>query len=245
MRLVALAAAVLLLVAPGCGGEGEDTGSGASAATVFAAASLTEVFQELAPDARFNFAGSDELALQIAEGAPADVYAAASPKYPDELYDAGLVEEPQIFATNELALIVPADNPAVIDSVSDLREPEVKLVLGAEGVPVGDYTRTVLEKMGESDVLENVVSNEDDVKAVVAKVAQGEADAGFVYVTDAGPVEGQVQTIELPEDAQAQVEYPIAVVSEAENPEAAQAFVDLVLSERGREALEAAGFGVP
>jgi molybdate transport system substrate-binding protein len=212
---------------------------------VFAAASLTEAFQNLAPDASFNFAGSDELALQIEEGAPADVYAAASPKYPNELFHAGLVEQPQIFATNELVLIVPVDNPAGIESVSDLDEPGVKLVVGAEGVPVGDYTRTVLESLGEDDVLANIVSNEDDVKGVVGKVAQGEADAGFVYVTDVGPVEDQVRAIELPADAQAQVEYPIAVVRDGPNPEAAQTFVDLVFSERGRQALRAAGFGVP
>ena len=241
----ALAAAFALVLAAGCGDDEGGGGSGASGATVFAAASLTEVFKELAPDATFNFAGSDELALQIAEGAPADVYAAASPKYPDQLFAEELVEEPRIFATKSLVLIVPADNPAGIESVADLGEPGVKLVVGAEGVPVGDYMRTVLVNIGESDVLENVVSNEDDVKAVVAKVAQGEADAGFVYVTDVGPVEGEVEAIELPEEAQARVEYPIAVVSEAENPEAAQAFVDLVLSDEGREALEAAGFGVP
>jgi molybdate transport system substrate-binding protein len=241
----ALAAAVALVLAAGCGGDGDGGSSSAAGATVFAAASLTEVFEELAPEARFNFAGSDELALQITEGAPADVYAAASPKYPDELFTEELIEEPQVFATNSLVLIVPADNPAGIESVSDVGEPGVKLVVGAEGVPVGDYTRTVLENMGESAILDNVVSNEDDVKAVVAKVAQGEADAGFVYVTDVGPVEEQVVTIALPEEAQARVEYPIAVVKDAANPEAAQAFVDLVLSDRGREALEAAGFGVP
>jgi molybdate transport system substrate-binding protein len=241
----AFATAVAVALAAGCGGNERSGGSDASEATVFAAASLTEVFQDLAPEARFNFAGSDELALQIAEGAPADVYAAASPKYPDRLFAEELVEEPQIFATNALVLIVPADNPAGIEGVADLGDQGVKVVVGAEGVPVGDYTRTVLQAMGESDVLENVVSNEDDVKAVVAKVAQGEADAGFVYVTDVGPVEGEVQTISLPKEAQARVEYPIAVVSEAENPEAAQAFVDLVLSDEGREALEAAGFGVP
>jgi molybdate transport system substrate-binding protein len=237
-------AALLIALGGGCGGEASGR-SGASEATVFAAASLTEVFRELAPDARFNFAGSDELALQIEEGAPADVYAAASPTYPDELYEAGLVEEPRVFATNELVLIVPVDNPAGIQSVTDLAEPDVKLVVSAEGVPVGDYTRTVLRNLGHEDVVASVVSNEDDVKGVVGKVAEGEADAGFVYVTDVGPVQDQVQAIELPAEAQAQVEYPIAAVADAPNPEAARAFVDLVLSERGRDALRAAGFGIP
>jgi molybdate transport system substrate-binding protein len=245
VRLAALAATGVLALVAGCGGDEEAAGGREAEAAVFAAASLTEVFQELSPDTKFNFAGSDELALQIEEGAAADVYAAASPRYADELFEAGLLEKPQIFATNSLVLIVPDDNPAGIERVADLAEPGVKLVVGAEGVPVGDYTRTVLENIGREDVLARVVSNEDDVKGVVGKVAQGEADAGFVYVTDVGPVQDQVQTIELPADAQALVEYPIAVHADAPSPEAARAFVELVLSERGRDALRAAGFGVP
>jgi molybdate transport system substrate-binding protein len=242
MRTAALAAAGLLMAGAGCGGE---PGGADAQPTVFAAASLTEVFQELAPEARFNFAGSDELAVQLGEGAPADVYAAASPSYPERLHRAGLIERPAVFATNALVLIVPADNPAEIESVADLAEPGVKLVLGAEGVPVGDYARTVLDNLDAQEVLRNVVSNEDDVKGVVGKVAEGEADAGFVYVTDVGPVGDEVVTIELPSEAQARVEYPIAVVTDAKNPEAARAFVELVLSERGQRALETAGFGVP
>ena len=117
----------------GCGDD-DSSGSELEGLTVFAAASLTESFQQLAPDVRFNFAGSDELATQIREGAPADVYAAASPRYPDELFDEDLIEEPQIFATNRLVLVVPADNPAGIESVEDLGE-RAKLVVGAEGVP--------------------------------------------------------------------------------------------------------------
>lgn len=241
MRVAASAAAALVALLAGCGGA---SGSG-DELTVYAASSLTEAFEGLGTDARFNFAGSDELALQIREGAPADVYAAASPKHPTELREEDLIEEPQVFATNTLVLIVPADNPAGIEGVADLAQPGVKLVVGAESVPVGDYTRTVLENLGESSVLENVVSSEDDVKGVVAKVAQGEADAGFVYATDVGPVSGDVKAIELPEEAQARVEYPIAVVSDAPHLEAAREFVDLVLSERGRDALRRAGFGVP
>ena len=231
----------------GCGGaNGENAGGGElEGLTVFAAASLTEVFEELAPDVRFNFAGSDELATQIREGAPADVYAAASPRYPDELSAEELVQEPQVFATNRLVLVVPSDNPAEIESLEDLRTDGVKLVVGAEGVPVGDYTRTVLENMDATDVLDSVVSNEDDVKGVVGKVASGEADAGFVYVTDYNAAQEDLEAIELPEDAQAEVEYPIAVVSDTENREAAETFVALVLGEDGRQALENAGFGVP
>jgi molybdate transport system substrate-binding protein len=116
-------------------------------------------------------------------------------------------------------------------------------VIGAEGVPVGDYTRSILEDLGASDALDNVVSAEQDVKGVLGKVASGDADAGFVYVTDAAAAGDDVQAIELP--AQPLVEYPIAVVTESENAEAAEAFVELVLSEEGRRALQEAGFGVP
>jgi len=234
----AAAALTALAALAGCGG-------GSDSLTVYAAASLTEVFQELDPDARFNLAGSDELAAQIEDGGRADVYAAASPRYLRELFEQGLIQKPRIFATNRLVLIVPEDNPAAIESVSDLARDGVKLVVGAEGVPVGDYTRTVLENVGEARALEAVVSNEDDVKAVVAKVAQGEADAGFAYATDVGPVADDVRAIELPEEAQALVEYPIAVVEGARHPEWARAFVALVLGERGRTALKAAGFGLP
>ncbi|HEY7198428.1 MAG TPA: molybdate ABC transporter substrate-binding protein [Gaiellaceae bacterium] len=254
-RLATLGLLLLALVgvlAAGCGGSDDSSSSGSGASisssektTVFAAASLTEVFQALDPSVTYNFAGSDDLAAQIEEGAPADVFASASTKYGDELFDKGLIEKPQIFATNKLVLIVPKDNPADIHSVADLNKDGVKLVVGAEGVPVGDYTRKVLENMGQTSVLDNVVSNEDDVKAVVAKVAQGEADAGFVYVTDVKPAGADVTSITLPEDAQATVEYPIAAVKGAKNAEGAKDFVDLVLSDTGRNALEDAGFGVP
>jgi molybdate transport system substrate-binding protein len=212
---------------------------------VFAAASLTEAFQAIDPDATFSFAGSDELATQIREGAPADVYAAASPRYPDELFDEGLVEEPVVFATNNLVLVVPSGNPAGITSVEDLGGDGVKLVIGAAGVPIGDYTRTVVETMGQTAVLDNVVSNEEDVKGVLAKVVSGDADAGFVYATDAQAAGDDVEAIELPESAQATVLYPIAIVTDAQDPDAAQAFVDLVLGPEGQAALTEAGFGLP
>ena len=151
------------------------------------------------PGAAYNFAGSDELATQIREGAPADVYAAASSKYPQELFDEGLVEEPVTFASNRLVLIVPKDNPAGIETVEDVTRPGTKLVIAAEGVPVGDYTREVLEELDLTDALDNVVSNEDDVKGVVGKVSLGEADAGFVYATDAPRPATTSRVIELPE----------------------------------------------
>jgi len=239
-----LVLAFALVALAGCGGA---TGGGDSNdhATVFAAASLTEVFPQIDPAATFNFAGSDDLATQITEGAPADVFAAASTKYPDQLYEDGLVDKPEVFATNKLVLIVPKDNPANIQSVDDLRNPDVKLVIGAEGVPIGDYTRTVLENMGASEVLDQVVSEEDDVKGVVSKVSLGEADAGFVYVTDVRPVDDKVTAIELPDEAQAVVQYEIAVVKDAPHHGAAHEFVEQVLGDAGQAKLQAAGFGPP
>jgi len=239
-----LVLAFALVALAGCGGA---TGGGDSNdhATVFAAASLTEVFPQIDPAATFNFAGSDDLATQITEGAPADVFAAASTKYPDQLYENGLVDKPEVFATNKLVLIVPKDNPANIQSVDDLLNPDVKLVIGAEGVPIGDYTRTVLENMGASEVLDQVVSEEDDVKGVVSKVSLGEADAGFVYVTDVKPVDDKVTAIELPDEAQAVVQYEIAVVKDAPHHDVAHEFVEQVLGDAGQAKLQAAGFGPP
>lgn len=230
-----LAAAAMLAA---CGG---DDGS----LTVFAAASLREVFPKIGADARYSFAGSDELAIQIREGAPADVYAAASPRYPADLAGEGLVEQPVVFATNRLVLVVPGDNPARIGSVDDLGEDGVRLVIAASDVPAGDYTRRVLETLGREDVLARVVSEEADVKGVVSKVALGEADAGFVYATDVAPIEDDVDVIELPEDAQPEVEYSVAVVRGSEREREARAFVERLLGGAGREALREAGFGTP
>ena len=232
---------VLLGLVAGCGGS--DAGGGPL--QVYAAASLAEVFPEIDGNPSFSFAGSDELAAQIREGAPADVYAAASSKYPQELYDEGLVGEPVTFATNQLVLIVPRANPGGIESVEDVLQAGTKLVVAAEGVPVGDYTRTVLETLGLSDALDNVVSNEDDVKGVAGKVALGEADAGFVYATDVTPVADRVRVIALPDDAQPPIEYQVAVVADTDEEEAAQAFVDGLTSASGRTELEDAGFGLP
>lgn len=236
----AAAALILAALLSACGGS-----AGSGDLSVYAASSLTEVFQAIDPNADFNFAGSDDLATQIRESAPADVYAAASPKYPEKLFEAGLVEKPEVFSTNRLVLIVPASNPAGIEQVADLAQKGVKLIIGAEGVPIGDYTRKVLENMGASDVLANIVSEEDDVKGVVGKVSLEEADAGFVYATDIKPVADKVRAIELPAAAQARVEYEITVVKSTDNRDAAEKFVARVLGEGGRRALAQAGFGLP
>jgi molybdate transport system substrate-binding protein len=232
---------VALLGLTSCGGSN----AASEPLDVYAAASLAEVFPELAPDARYSFAGSDELATQIREGAPADVYASASSKYPQELFEEDLVDEPVTFATNRLVLVVPRANPGAIESVEDVLQAGTKLVIAAEGVPVGDYTRTVLGTLGLSDALANVVSHEDDVKGVAGKVALGEADAGFVYATDVTPVADRVRAIELPDAAQPPIEYQLAVVTASDDRDAAKAFVDRVRSEEGQSALTTAGFLVP
>jgi molybdate transport system substrate-binding protein len=212
--------------------------------TVFAAASLTDVFPKIDSRPRYGFAGSDVLALQIQQGAPADVFAAASPKYPEALYKQGLVQKPVQFATNTLVLVVPKSNPAQIHTVDDLTKPGVKLVVGDPSVPVGAYTRTVLANLGISAaVLKNVVSNETDVRSVLAKVALGEADAGFVYITDAKTVQGKVKVIALRESAQPHVVYEVAVVKSSHHLQAAYRYVTRLIRPTARCALERAGFG--
>lgn len=243
-RAVKAAAPLALALAAALAGVG-CAGGDSGELTVFAAASLREAFPRIAPDARFSFAGSDELAVQLREGAPADVYAAASPALPRELAAEGVVEEPVVFATNRLVLLVPRGNPAGIRSVADLAGEGVRLVVGTPGVPVGDYTRRALAELGRLDVLERVVSEESDVAGIVGKVALGEADAGFAYASDAAPAGEDVEVVELPEAAQPEVEYAIAVVRGSDDRAEGQAFVERVLGPAGREALREAGFGAP
>ena len=239
-RLVlALALAAAALAAPASTSAGGGT-------TVFAAASLTQVFPRIDRAPRYSFAGSDQLALQLRQGAPADVYAAASPKYPELLYRQGVLRKPRVFATNRLVVLLPKANPAHVHSVYDLRRKGVKVVIGDASVPIGTYTRQILDALGiTSDVLANVVSQETDVKGIVAKVALGEADAGFVYVTDARPVAKKVATVSLPAWAQPPVRYEIAVVRSSKHAAPARRFVARVLSKRGRRELHRAGFGLP
>lgn len=223
--------------------------TGAAAAsnppTVFAAASLTEVFPKIDAKARYSFAGSNTLALQIRQGAPADVFASAAPNFTQELYREGLVEKPVFLAFNRLAVIVPRSNPAGIRSVYDLRRDGVKLVIASSRVPVGAYTRTVFRNLGLSSALGNVVSQETDVKGVVGKVALGEADAGVVYVTDARAAASRLRQVAIPVFAQPKVRYEIAVVRSSSDRAAARAFVAKITGPGGRRAMAAAGFRFP
>jgi len=223
---------------------GSTSAGSASRLTVFAAASLTEVLPRIDSRARYQFAGSDQLAFQIQQGAPADIFAAASPKYPESLYQQGLVQKPIPFATNTLVLLVPKSNPANIHSVFDLTRPGIKLVIGDSSVPVGSYTRTVLNNLGiSSAVLKNVVSQATDVKQIVTAVATGEADAGFVYVTDVKPVLGHVAVIRIRDSAQPHVVYEVAVVKSSKNLTAAYAFVTHLIRAQAQRQLLKSGFG--
>lgn len=211
---------------------------------VFAAASLTEFFPAFDSRPEYSFAGSDQLSFQITQGAAADVFAAASPKYPDALYKQGLVEKPIPFATNTLVLIVPKSNPAKIHRVDDLVKPGLKIVVGDPAVPIGSYTQTVLKNLGLSAAVnKNVVSKENDVKEIVAKVALGEADAGFVYVSDVRPVRGKVLAIALRESAQPHVVYEVAVVKAGRHRQAAYRFVTALIRPAGQRMLVRFGFG--
>ena len=210
---------------------------------VLAAASLTNVFPQIDSTQKYSFAGSDALAAQIRLGAPADVFASANTSLPNALYAAGLVEKPTVFTTNKLVLVVPTSNPAGIKTVFDLRKKGIKLLVGTPTVPIGSYTRTILRNLALTSVLSNVVSQETDVRSILSKVALGEADAGFVYITDAKTVAGKVNVIRLPAWAQPPVRYGIAVIKKTGDRADAVAFINKVLAKNGQAKLIAAGFG--
>jgi len=229
------------------------------ALTVFAAASLTDAFTEIGAafeaanpgvTVTFNFAGSQALRTQIEEGAPVDVFASASGKEMDTLVAGSFVTKdvPQIFLTNKLIVILPADNPAALTKLEDLAKPGIKLVLAAEEVPVGKYARQARDLMDASfgtgfkdKVVANVVSNEDNVKQVVAKVQLGEADAGIVYISDsiAAP---DLKSIEIPADLNVIAKYPIAPLVNSENADLAAKFTEYILSAEGQAVLQKWGF---
>jgi molybdate transport system substrate-binding protein len=215
-------------------------------ATVLAASSLTEVLPRIDPDVRASFGGSNQLAQQIRQGFPFDVFLSASPVYTQALAGEGLVRRPVAFATNSLVLITPRANPAQLRTIYDLaKRPKLRLVVAGPKVPIGLYTRQVLKRLGLLKVLRKTVSQETDVKGIVGKVALGEADAGFVYATDVRSVSGKVRVIRIPAIAQPDVVYEAAIASKPRDLEAAQAFLIRLLGPEGRKALRAYGFGLP
>ncbi|HEU0337449.1 MAG TPA: molybdate ABC transporter substrate-binding protein [Gaiellaceae bacterium] len=239
-----LAIAVAIGAAAGLRPVDSQAKGAAGRPVVLAAASLSQVLPRISADARASFGGSNQLAQQIRQGAPFDVFLSASPRYTQELYADGLVRKPVAFATNSLVLIVPRRNPAGIRSVADLaRRGKLRLVVAGPAVPIGLYTREVLKRMGLLRVLRKAVSLEPDVKGIVGKVALGEADAGFVYATDVAPVRDKVRAISIPARAQPTARYELAVAAEPLDLEAAQELVIAILGPDGRRALRAAGFG--
>ena len=225
--------------------------------TVFAAASLSEaftrlgeVFEEQNPGLHvsMNFAGSQQLAMQIEEGARADVFASADFRCMNDVQGHGLLaSDPRVFAHNLLVVILPRSNPGRIEKLQDLERPGIKLVLAAEAVPVGDYSREVIENLSrspgfgknyQSGVLRNVVSHEEDVKAVLGKILLGEADAGIVYQSDAPPASAEgIRSLEIPEASNVAASYPIAVLRTSHQPWAARRFLELVMSSTGQNIL--------
>jgi molybdate transport system substrate-binding protein len=242
MHRVRLAVAVVVVALSAAAAFAATSRTQADSLTIYAAASLTDAFKSFDPAQRYSFAGSNTLETQIRSGAPADVYASAAPPNTQRLFRDGLVAKPLTFTSNRLALIVSRSNPAGIRSVYDLRRRPVKLVMAGPAVPAGAYTVTVLRRLGLGSVLAKVVSRESDVRAVIGKVALGQADAGFVYVTDARAVRDQVTVIGIPARAQPRVRYEIAIVSTSSRKAAARAWITRLLSARGQAALRSHGF---
>ena len=261
MKIRALAAigAASALLLTGCGGSsGGGTSAPASQAaapqtlTVLAAASLTETFTALGKQfetdypgvsVKFNYAGSSDLAQQIVNGAPADVFAAASDATMTTVTDAKLTAaKPVTFAKNVLQIATPPGNPKKIATFADLAKPDVKVVVCAPQVPCGAAAQKI-EKA--TSITLKPVSEEADVKSVLSKVQTGDADAGLVYVTDVNSAGDEVQGVSFPEASQASTNYPIAVLKNAPAADLANQFVTMVTGEQGQKALEQAGFAKP
>ncbi len=257
------AAGLLALVVAGCGPgapfAGRPAGPGGEI-IVFAASSLTDAFRELATEFEqqnpgwqvlLNFAGSSQLAAQLQAGARADVYASANPAQLQVALDAGRIRPgtEKVFASNRLMLIVPQDNPAAIAAIEDLNRPELKIILAVPGVPVRAYTDALIAAMDaefQRGFYANVVSEEQNVRQVAAKVALGEADAGIVYRSDVTPdLAPRLSQIEIPAQQNIPATYLIAALADSAQPEAAERFIDFVLSGAGQSVLRRWGFGTP
>ncbi|MFL6142470.1 MAG: molybdate ABC transporter substrate-binding protein [Labedaea sp.] len=258
LRVAALSTAAALALA-GCANSDNPAGSGATGApeisgqiTVFAATSLTESFTRIGKDfeaahpgvkVKFSFGASSTLAQQINQGAPADAFASAAPTNMKQVTDSGAVTAtPVTFVKNKLEIAVPAGNPGKVAGLSDFAKPELKIALCAEQVPCGAAAKKVFDTAGVRAAPDTL---EQDVKAALAKVSLGEVDAALVYKTDVRAAGGKVQGMEFAEADKAVNDYPIAVCAKAPNPAGAKAFVDFVLSDKGRAVLTTAGFDGP
>lgn len=262
-RILSFLLILFTLLLAACGGTDTSTNTKQSTASpspvtlnAFAAASLTESFKDIATQYKqahpnvtitYNFNGSQLLEQQIANGASADIFASADQTNMKKASDASLVTASKIFARNKLAVIVPSSNPGKIQTLKDLAQKGKKIVVAAPSVPVGKYMLQVLDKMGkstdygssyESAVKGNFVSQEENVKSVVQKVQTGEADAGFVYLTDiTQAVSSKITIIDIPDTFNVIAEYPIAVTKDSKHAQDAQAFIDFVLSTQGQAIL--------
>lgn len=252
IRAALAGAAVLALGLTGCGGDEPPAENGGGRVTVFAAASLTESFTKLGRDfeaahpgttVTFNFAGSSALANQITQGAPADVFAAASPATMRTVTDAGDAAGPPVtLVRNQLVIAVPKGNPHRVAGLADLARPGVKVALCAEQVSCGTAARTALDAAA---VRLTPATLEQDVKGALAKVKLGEVDAALVYRTDVRAAGAELDGVEFPESARAINDYPIVLLKHAANADGGRAFVDYVRSDAGRAVLTAAGFQAP
>lgn len=242
------------------GGAGSDGGESGGTLTILAASSLTDAFEELSKtfekrnpgtEVRASFESSSTLLTQIQHGAPADVFASAAQEEMDEAAKDGLVAgKPEVFVKNREVIMVPADNPANIETLRDLAKPDVRLVLAEDGVPAADYALQILDKANEEygsgfekDVLSNVVSREADVRASVNRVVVGDAEATFGYASDYTPdIRDRAEVVPIPPDLNIVATYPIAALKDARDPDLARKWVDLVTSEEGQRVLEEWGF---
>jgi molybdate transport system substrate-binding protein len=248
-RRAALLATVLAMTAAACGSS--DRGGGDGDLVVSAASSLSDALPAYARSldgaVRFQFAGSDALATQIRQGVRPDVLAAASPIFPQQLHEVGLVGEPVPFATNQLVLAVSMRSDKV-GRLADLARAGTTIAIGSQTVPIGSYTREVIDRLGGAQaraILANVRSEEPDVKGIVGKLAQGAVDAGFVYGSDVQAARGELRGIALPARLRPQVVYVAAVVTGAPHSERARAFVAGLLGVEAQTALKEAGFSGP
>jgi molybdate transport system substrate-binding protein len=261
MRQIQIVVTLLLLSLVGCNNlSAASRDLKTSELTVFAAASLTEAFTAIAEEFEaghpgvevlLNFAGSQTLRVQIEQGARADVFASANQQHTDALLAAGFIEPPQLFAHNQLVVITPATNPASVQTLADLTQPGLKLILAGPAVPVGRYARLVLENLDNDPtlgpdfstrVLTNLISEEDNVKGIVAKIQLDEADVGMVYISDVIPsVADDVATLPIPAEYNVVADYPIAVVADSNQPDLAQQFINFVRSAEGQAILTAHG----
>lgn len=248
MRRAALTIAALFAVL--LGGCGDDEGAPPQL-TVFAASSLQTALTAYADsmpelNVRASFAGSDQLAAQIRQGAGADVFASADTSFPAQLHRDGLVEEPELFASNRLVIAVPAGSG--ISGLSDLAEPGTSVILGDASVPIGSYAGEALARLPtqqRSAILANVVSREPEASSITAKLVQGAADAGIVYATDVRATGTDLESIRLPAGLQPQIGYSVAVVKGTGREEAARSYVDGLIEGDGAKQLRKAGFLPP